>query len=693
MYKKVYHSSGHEGDWIKESQERQMNKNIWNPSNRKVFIVNIITAFGLNLFLEYMERQSVEEVLRFINDRTFVFLFNTLILFVCLSVVFITRKKLFTWAAVTGVWLLIGVINGYILTTRKTPFTAVDITLVKSILPILTSYLKVWQIIAAAIMIIIVVFLLVALYLYTPETRKNFDFKVNMSLFILQLIVFAGITYIAAGRGMLIRRFDNLISGYKDYGVAYGFCVTALDTGIDRPIDYSKDKIHRLAVKIDKNIRKLDKKKKKAGKGDVRNPNIIFIQLESFFDLSTVKKIHLSQDPVPVFRRLQKEYTSGYLRVPVYGSGTINTEFEVITGMDTAFFGTGEYPYRSILHQRTCDSMAYWLDDLPYEKTVIHNNNASFYDRDHVLSNLGFENFITIENMNVTETNEVGWAKDSVLTKEIMDTLVNTPKKDLIYTISVQGHGDYPTHPQPDAAIKVTGEGFEEEYLNQLTYYANQTCEMDAFIGELLGELAAYPEETMVIAYGDHLPGMDFDNGDLTSGSKYRTPYFIWDNYSYNADKRKEESENLPAWQLASKVFGQQNIRTGIMNRYHQAMKDTKNYRKNLKLIQYDMLYGADFISREEMEVREQTSINYSLRPVFISRIIKDKDRWLVYGANFTPESRVYAGGRKIKTRYLAGYLLQIPEGSIRKGEEVVVHQVSQTHESITLNASNPFIY
>lgn len=38
--------------------------------------------------------------------------------------------------------------NGIVLSDRKTPFTAVDLTLVKSVLPILSSYLEVWQIVA-----------------------------------------------------------------------------------------------------------------------------------------------------------------------------------------------------------------------------------------------------------------------------------------------------------------------------------------------------------------------------------------------------------------------------------------------------------------------------------------------------------------------------------------------------------------
>lgn len=662
-------------------------KKIWNPSNRKVLCCNVITALLLNLFLEYMERKSLSSLFQFIEERTFIFLFNGLILFMCLSVVFVAKKKLFVWAAVTGAWALVGTVNGIILNDRKTPFTAVDLTLAKSILPILQSYLAMWQIVAIVVLVIAAVILLVTLYLYCSESRKAFDLKTNVLIVGVMLVLFGGVAYIGAGRGMLIRNFDNLIDGYKDYGVAYGFCVTALDTGIDRPIDYSNKKIKKIEKKIQKSM------STKQNSDEERNPNIIFIQLESFFDLTTVKNLQVSEDPIPNFHRIQQEYTSGFLRVPVYGAGTINTEFEVITGMSSSFFGTGEYPYRSILQSHICDSMAYWLSDLGYESTVIHNNNASFYDRNHVFANLGFDNFITIENMNVKSRNEVGWAKDSVLTGQIMDTLSRTTKKDLIYAISVQAHGDYPKSAQEDAVIQVTGEEMSEGHQNQLTYYANEIYEMDEFLQTLTETLEDYPEETIVVAYGDHLPGIDVENEDLTTGSRYKTPYFIWDNFGYNREHGSRESEDISAYQLAAKVFGEVNINNGILNQYHQGLRESKNYKKNLKMIQYDMLYGADFISKDAGIEREATEITYCLRPIRINEVKSDTDRYLLLGENFTQASRVYVNGIAVTTKIRSPGVLEIPGKTLKDGDEIVIHQVSETNENITLNQSPAFEY
>lgn len=663
-------------------------RKIWNPSNWKVLCCNLVTAFILNFFLEWMERKSFKEVANFINERTYVFLFNAAILFMFLSLVLLVRKKIFMYTVITGCWFLVGLTNGIVLNGRKTPFTAVDLTVVKSILPVLNSYLELWQIILLVFLLIAAVIALVCLYLYSPAS-KAFNFKTNLFLTVILFVIFGGFAYVGVGKGQLISKFDNPINGYQDYGVAYGFCVTALDTGIDRPMNYSRKQVKKLKNKI---ADLLIEKEKTEEQKNSREPNIIFIQLESFFDLTQVKDLDISEDPIPFFHQLQEKTTTGRLRVPVYGAGTINTEFEVITGMSTGYFGTGEYPYRSVLKDETCESIAYWLKELSYESTVIHNNNASFYDRYKVFSNLGFDNFITLENMKVNEWTEAGWAKDTVLTDYIMDTMEKTASKDIIYTISVQGHGDYPTDSQEDAQIQVTGEGYSTSYLNQVTYYANQIHEMDAFLEELIGKLENCGEDTMVIAYGDHLPGLDFETEDLKEGNKYETPYFIWDNFGYNENHQEEESENVTAYELASKVLSQVNIHNGIINQFHQTMQGTKGKGKNLKLLQYDMLYGADF-SHEGEEKLEPTTLCYSLNPVIITKVKENDGKYLLLGENFNSYSRVYINGILTNSILNSDKVLKIKSSALKDGDEIIIHQVSKTNANITLNQSEPFIF
>ncbi|MBQ4354969.1 MAG: hypothetical protein IJC71_08760, partial [Clostridia bacterium] len=93
--------------------------------------------------------------------------------------------------------------------------------------------------------------------------------------------------------------------------------------------------------------------------GNLEMPNIIFLQLESFYDVNNIKGYEYSTNPHPVYSMLKEELPGGKLTVPSIGAGTANTEFEVMTGMDVSFFGIAEYPYLSVLQDQTCESICY----------------------------------------------------------------------------------------------------------------------------------------------------------------------------------------------------------------------------------------------------------------------------------------------------------------------------------------------
>ena len=112
-----------------------------------------------------------------------------------------------------------------------------------------------------------------------------------------------------------------------------------------------------------------------------RRPNIVFVQLESFIDPNLIRGVEFSEDPIPNFHMLQQQGSTGFLRVPSVGAGTANTEFEVLTGMRIRFFGPGEYPYKTVLKETTCESACYILKDLGYTSHAIHNHRGAFTEK------------------------------------------------------------------------------------------------------------------------------------------------------------------------------------------------------------------------------------------------------------------------------------------------------------------------
>ena len=132
-------------------------------------------------------------------------------------------------------------------------------------------------------------------------------------------------------------------------------------------------------------------------------PNIIFIQLESFFDPSEVEFFTTSEDQIPNFRKLMQNYSTGYFKVPSVGAGTANTEFEVLTGMNLRYFGPGEYPYKTVLKYQTAESAATALENFGYGTHALHNNGGNFYSRADVFNNIGFDTYTSKEFMNIVK--------------------------------------------------------------------------------------------------------------------------------------------------------------------------------------------------------------------------------------------------------------------------------------------------
>lgn len=143
---------------------------------------------------------------------------------------------------------------------------------------------------------------------------------------------------------------------------------------------------------------------------------------------------------------------------------------------------------------------------------------------------MGFDHYTSKEFMNILKTTPKGWATDDILVPNIMESLDTTDGTDFVCTISVQGHGDYPTEPTlENPEINVTGVE-DEGKKNAWEYYVNEVHEMDKFVGQLIDAIEQRGELTVLVFYGDHLPTLGLEAKDLKGKYLYNTNYVIWDN-------------------------------------------------------------------------------------------------------------------------------------------------------------------
>ena len=502
----------------------------------------------------------------------------------------------------------------------------------------------------------------------------------NIPLIVAGVAIFALTSKLAIDNRLLSTYFGNIAYAYQDYGYPYCLAVTIFDTGINEPNGYSKALMEDI-VNSEGEIKETKKKN--------TDVNILFLQLETFIDPTEVNFLSFSEDPIPNFRKLSEEYSSGYYKVPAVGAGTANTEFESITGMSLHYFGAGEYPYKTILKETTCESAAYDLKKLGYSTHAIHNNEANFYGRRTVFSRLGFDTFTSEEYMpDISDTTPMGWVKDHILTDEIFKAMESTEGPDYVYTISVQGHGDYPTEPVlSDPEIKVTGAESEEKN-NAWEYYVNQLHEMDQFVKELTDRLSELDERVVLVMYGDHLPTMDLKVEDMKNRYLFQTKYVMWSNFDM-----KKKDKNIAAYQMAAEVFNRLGIHEGTVFNYHQTRKGSRNYQLDLQALQYDILYGKQYVYGGENPF-EATKMQLGIYPATLERLESiGNGSYYVYGTNFTAASRLEINKELQETQYISPTQLLVQNVELADGDQVSVATQSNSSTKKVLSRTDYLTY
>ncbi|MGB4657555.1 MAG: LTA synthase family protein [Mobilitalea sp.] len=648
-------------EWLEPDLPLAKTNKIKSVIGKYSLLFYMIVAIIINFMIETISRHSFVEAYNFFIERSHVVLYNSFIIFVTLTLTYLFRKRIFAFLVISGVWLTGGIANGVILTYRVTPFTGTDLKLIGSAAEVATKYLSIDQIILAAIAAVAVICFLVYMGHRSAKYTGKMRYRRNILLIVLLFLSIIPVTQLSVKTNVLSTYFGNIVIAYEDYGFPYCFWCTVIAKGIDCPNNYDEKTVKKILNRDGEDSYNIDK-----------TPNIIIVQLESFFDPESIKALELSEDPIPNFRRLEKYYTSGYITVPVVGAGTANTEFEVITGMSLRYFGPGEYPYKTILTDNVCESVAYNLKGIGYATHAIHNNVADFYGRDAVFAKLGFDTFTSEEMMNITEYTPLGWAKDEVLTSTVMDCLKSTEGQDFIYTITVQSHGGYQNEqPHEDMKISVNGTVNEEES-NPVEYYVNQLNEVDEFIGALVEELSNYEEDTILVLFGDHQPSLDLQAKDLTNGSIYQTEYVIWDNMGLKASDK-----NIKSYQLAAIALDKAGIHVGTLMKYHQVRMGTRNYALNLDVLQYDMLYGDKYVYGGE-SLLEETVLQMGVKNIIITEVTNElTGNVTLKGENFNSFSKAKINEEDVETIYVDENTLTLVESTIKYGDILEVDIVS----------------
>lgn len=293
-------------------------------------------------------------------------------------------------------------------------------------------------------------------------------------------------------------------------------------------------------------------------------PDIVVVQSESFFDASRLNGVAPTK-VLANFRHLAAQGRSGDLHVPTFGGGTIRTEFEVLTGVPLAVFPAIDYPYFDLL-DAPAPGLARDLTARGYRTLALHPNDAGFWNRGVALARLGFERFLALPEFNGAALSGF-FVSDAALTEHILAELRDDGPPQFLFAISIEAHGPYDVSPNLDptrlAAMPVPS-GLDEYGERTLRNYLYHLDAADRALGQLADALLARRRPTILLFYGDHLPGLHSSFAqtgfaDGRSGPEQPVPWLLLDNRA-----RRIEREDLHAWMLPAVLLDAADIHGDI---------------------------------------------------------------------------------------------------------------------------------
>lgn len=510
-------------------------------------------------------------------------------------------------APVTFAFLVIlSLISSYKESILGEPLFPWDIYMVKLVLNLLPYVYKSLNLINIAFFLLSIG-VIFALSIYVKKYILPIWMRLIASILCSALIVtFAASPYIAnilfpkiGVKNMDWVQMDN----YDKNGFTLAFIMNIKNILIKKPEKYTKNNIIKSvqAVNLTNPINDIDTS---PNKDKSIKPNVIVIMSEAFWDPTLLENVSFSTDPLPTFRKLRSEFSSGYLLSPTFGGGTSNVEFEFLTGNSMNFLPDGCNPYQQYIN-KPIPSLASIFSGNGYASVAIHSYHKWFFNRDKVYPLIGFNKFISAEDF-IKPQSRGFYISDQEIPKMIISEHKKAKKPVFIFTITMQNHGPYDIkrYAQP-FNVKVSGRNVSEQNLSILQDYTQGVYDADKSLKTVINYFSTVKEPTVVVFFGDHLPllGNDFSvykecgyiSPDKIQWTKqeykkmYSTPLVIWTNYPHE----KKDIQTLDASFLGEYLLDFINIPEPLYFKFLKDMrKELPGNMKYLKIASDNSLYN-----------------------------------------------------------------------------------------------------
>lgn len=490
------------------------------------------------LLSEYLFRTEIASVVSWLINNPFIFILNlTVLVGLTLFFAFLFRRLDVSVWFILMFSIILGVVNANKFSLRSVPFMLNDFFLFRELWVLLPEMLSpTWVLLTfAAFPICIGVFLLIRKWFGRVPFKEVKKHVIISFLFCLSLIMI----------------------GQSIYAESHSPWELGFIYSLPRAIGNNEEKNPVGWEEIEQEVFPEGEHptgeegntvtEEKAVKED--NPNVIIIMSESFWDINKLD-VDFSENPIAYFDGLKEESIHGDLYVPVFGGGTANTEFEVLTGLTMKNYPNDWHMvYREEIDYQM-PSLATIFQEAGYKTHAFHPYHSWYYERNEVYPRLGFQETVFMENMEGAPT--LGpFISDEYVTDELIKLLETSKEPVFNFTVTMQNHGPYNEARNPSVIDLDTN--LEEDQEKMLKIYGEGLYYSDQALKKLVEYLRESDEPTLLLFFGDHLPmlGENYSIyrelgflGEETPEALqddlrlYTVPYVLWSNYDHKSEEK-----------------------------------------------------------------------------------------------------------------------------------------------------------
>lgn len=399
---------------------------------------------------------------------------------------------------------------------------------------------------------------------------------------------------------------------YYNTGFIGGFLYNLRVEAMEKPSDYSKENITEITQSY---------QQKASAANQTRTdeqPNIIYVMSESFSDPNNLAEVTVKNDPLKDYYEVADETYSGRMLSQNFGGGTANIEFEALTSFSMELLNAQlTTPYTMLLPKlEAVPSIVSVLNSRGYQTSAIHPYNTSMYKRKDVYQKLGFETFLDQDTMTYTDKIEDNpYISDESAYQQVLDVL-DTEMPQFVHLVTMQTHMPYSDKYETlNYPVSVASNQSSLENYAQDVAYSSEA--LQAF----LAELKDLERRSIVVFWGDHLPGIYSDavqeaNDDATL---HETQFLMYDTKGELTRQTEHDVITSPFYFAPNLLEQTQQPTTGFYEllldletalpafeknmyyqegKWHKEVQLTKEQQlvyEDYQMIQYDILAGQQY--------------------------------------------------------------------------------------------------